>query len=105
MSTAVMQPNGHFSLYLPFVSRPSSPTPLPPPIPVTAAPPIDFDEVQSTLRANGQELAFNKIGFHTGISGNADGLFDMMAELDAAGVPFFIKSVDNAEPLYQGQQL
>lgn len=97
--------NNVFSLYLPFVNTPPSPVPLPPPIAVSAAPPIDFDEIRSSLRAQGHDLAFNKIGFHTGVYGNTDGLFDMMAELDAAGVPFFIKSVDNAEPLYQGQQL
>src|SRR5690606_28728635 len=28
-----------------------------------------------------------------------------MQELDAAGVPFFLKTVDNAEPLYKAQEL
>jgi hypothetical protein len=37
--------------------------------------------------------------------GNQTGLGDFMIELDAAGVPFFMKSVDDAGILYQAQQL
>lgn len=45
------------------------------------------------------------MGFHTSVGGNQAGLDDWMQQLDAAGVPFFLKSVDNAEPLYAAQQL
>ena len=46
-----------------------------------------------------------KIGFHTGIDGNIEGLDEWMASLDAAGIPIFLKSVDDAEPLYKAQLL
>jgi hypothetical protein len=52
-----------------------------------------------------QELVLNKIGFHTGTYGNTAGLDEWMASLDAAGIPIFLKSVDNAEPLYKAQLL
>jgi hypothetical protein len=85
-------------IYLPLVLKPLfiSSEPLPPPIPMTGTSPIDFETIRAGLLANGQDLAFAKIGFHVGPSGNVSGLCDALAALDAAGVPFFIKSVDTA---------
>lgn len=104
--TATIQPT-HAGLYLPVLIHPRSPVPLPPPLIFTAAPPIDFAVAQAELQQQGLLLSFNKIGFHTGFMTpevQAD-LEAMMVELDAAGVPFFLKSVDNAEPIYFAQQL
>lgn len=44
----------------------------------------------------------NKIGFHVGPGGNPTGIGDWMRQLDAAGIPFFLKSVDNYGPLFEG---
>ncbi|MCA9969429.1 MAG: hypothetical protein KC425_04390, partial [Anaerolineales bacterium] len=46
-----------------------------------------------------------KIGFHTAVGGNGAGLDEWVRQLDAAGVPIFLKSVDNAQPLYFAQEL
>lgn len=46
--------------------------------------------------------AFNVIGFHVGPGGNPTGIGDWMRRLDAAGIPFFLKSVDNYGPLSEG---
>ncbi|MCI0396715.1 MAG: hypothetical protein L0332_32435 [Chloroflexi bacterium] len=100
----VARNNASFS-YLPILFRSPSPQPLPPPVPYVATPPIDFAAVRAELQQQGLDLAFNKIGFHTGVGGNTQGLDEWMAALDAAGVPIFLKSADNAEPLYMAQQL
>lgn len=94
-----------FTRFLPLASTLPSPEPLPPPLPLTGTPPIDFTAVRQALLAEGYGLAFNKIGFHTGVGGNITGLYDTMAALDAAGVPIVLKSADNAQPLYIAQQL
>ncbi len=95
-------------IYLPFVSiaevETAVPTKTPRPLP-TPIPTVDFTAVQAELRAQGQELATVKIGFHVGVGGNSDGLEEWMRALDAAGVPFFLKSVDNAQPILLGQEL
>jgi hypothetical protein len=91
--------------YLPVFYTPPSPEPLPPPVAYAAEPPVDFGAVRAELQQKGLELAFNKIGFHTGYGGNITGLEEWMTALDAAGVPIFLKSADHAEPLYQAQQL
>jgi len=95
------------TIFLPilFTPPPPLPPPFPPPTPYSGTAPIDFAGQQFTLRQQGLELAFNKIGFHTGLYGNNVGLSEWMNDLDAAGVPIFLKSVDNAEPLYMAQQL
>ena len=90
----------------------STVTPLPLP---TAAPAIgglatpinivDFETVSEELTAQGQQLAFNKVGFHVTFLEKSDELDPYMQRLDAEGVPFFLKSVDNAEPLYKAQEL
>lgn len=46
-----------------------------------------------------------KIGFHTGMDGNTEGLFEYMQQLDSSGVPFFLKTVDNAEFVYYAQEM
>jgi len=93
-------------IYLPVVVNGSpevaavlaSPTPA-------AIPTLDFAALQAQLQAEGQMLAYNKIGFHAGVNGTMEGLEEWMRRLDAAGVPFFIKTADNAEPVYIAQEL
>ena len=70
-----------------------SPTSTPSPTPF---PTVDFAAAQAELRAAGQELGFVKIGFHAGVGTDIDKLAVWMRRLDEAGVPFFLKSVDNA---------
>ena len=52
--------------------------------------------------------AHSKIGFHTAVGGNKSGLGDWERKLNAAGIPFFIKSADEygilAEALAFGEQ-
>ncbi len=81
------------------------PPPLQPPTPTYAASATNWTTVQNELQAQGLEMSFNKIGFHTGFGGNTTGLQGMLAEVDAAGVPFFLKSVDDAGHLFYAQQL
>ncbi len=106
------------ALYLPLVNVPdeataiatetvaATATPMPTNTPVpTPTPTIDFTAVRQQLQANGQEMAHIKIGFHTSVGGNREGLGVWMRRLDDAGVPFFLKSVDDAGPLFEAQQL
>jgi hypothetical protein len=81
------------------------PKPLPPPLAFSALPPIDFAAEKEALEAQGLSLSYNKIGFHAGDRGRWADLVDMMVALDAAGVPFFLKSTDNAQPIYIAQEL
>jgi hypothetical protein len=71
----------------------------------TPTPTIDFAAVRAQLQASGQDLAFAKIGFHSGVGGNRTGLGEWMHTLDRAGVPFFLKSVDDSGPLVEAQEL
>ncbi len=66
---------------------------------------LDFSSLREELASEGRWMTVNKIGFHTGIGGNSVGLGDWMRQLDDAGAPFFLKSVDNAGPLFDAQQL
>lgn len=66
---------------------------------------VDFAAVAGDLTAKGRQLAYNKIGFHVTFLEESDELDPYMQRLDAEGVPFFLKSVDNAEPLYKAQEL
>lgn len=77
-----------------------TPSPTPTPIPT-----IDFTAVQANLRAQGQELGISKFGFHIGPGGNRQGLDVFMRRHDEAGIPFFLKSVGDAGPLYEAQQM
>lgn len=70
-----------------------------------AEPTVDFAARRVELQANGQDLSFVKIGFHTTILDDPNVLDDWMERLDQAGVPLFLKTVDNAEPLYKVQEL
>ena len=72
------------------------------PTPINVA---DFDAVAAELAARGETLVYNKIGFHVTFLEEADQLDGYMRRLDDEGVPFFLKSVDNAEPLYKAQEL
>ncbi|MCB8965582.1 MAG: hypothetical protein H6660_01710 [Ardenticatenaceae bacterium] len=78
----------------------ATPQPTPTPIPI-----LDFTALREQLNASGQALATVKIGFHTAVGGNSAGLEEWMRQLDAAGIPFFLKSVDNAQPLFFAQEL
>ena len=98
-----------YPVFVPVISQPEAtptqtPTRTPTPMP-TPTPTIDFGAVRSQLEAAGQDLGFAKIGFHTGVGGNRNGLGRWMQSLDAAGVPFFLKSVDDAGPILEAQQL
>jgi hypothetical protein len=97
--------------FLPQINQPAKPTPTLTPTPTetpsptpTPTPTIDFRAVRAQLQAQGQELGFVKIGFHAGVGGNRTGLGEWMGRLDAAGVPFFVKSVDDSGPLVEAQQ-
>lgn len=96
-------------LYLPAVIYPAptmAPTPTPTNTPVpTPTPTIDFRALQAEVRARGEELAFVKVGFHTGPGGNQTGIGEWMQRLDAAGVPFFLKSVDSSSALVEAQEI
>lgn len=106
-ATVSPTPTSQAQIYLPFLQNPPQPLPppLPPPTPLSGEPPINFADIEISLRAEGLELAYNKIGFHAGDRGRWHGLVDMMTTLDAAGIPFYLKSTDNAEPLYIAQEL
>jgi hypothetical protein len=83
------------------------PPPLPPPVPVSVTAPFDVEGVRLALEADGKELRLARIGFHVGPDdGPTDPLLlDWMAALDAAGIPFVLKSVDNAEPIMEAQEM
>ncbi len=83
-------------MWLPLVVADPLPPALPPPVPQTTTNPLDVPGLTQSLAAQGKLLGLNKIGFHTGPFGNSTGLAEMMVALDAAGVPFFLKSVDDA---------
>jgi hypothetical protein len=91
-------------VYLPIIAGPPEPA-LEVPIPVSKQPPIDFDAESAAAWANGQDLAFNKIGFHIQIFGSRAGLSDYIEELDAAGVPAVLKTANDAEYLFKAQEL
>lgn len=96
-----------FNYFLPLISIPVDLTkPIPPPIAhYSDTLPLDFKAIAADFQGRNRELAFNKIGFHVGPGGNREGLDDWMASLDAAGVPFFLKSVDDYGPLLEAQTL
>ena len=98
-------PEADRDVYLP-VTGGSSITPTPEPtMTPTPEPTVDFATVQDELEAQGQEIGFVKTGFHVTLPEDREVLDDWMTRLDAAGVPFFLKTVDNAEPLFKAQEL
>jgi hypothetical protein len=100
-------------LYLPAIVNPAgTPTPTITPTPTatntpapTPTPTIDFRALRAEVKASGRELAYVKIGFHTGPGGNQTGIGEWMHRLDAAGVPFFLKSVDSSSALLEAQEI
>lgn len=113
VATLAVTVEGENEVYLPAVLAQVTSTPLPPtatptftPSPTsTPIPTIDFAAVQSQLVANGQALAYSKIGFHVGVGGNRDGLGEWMRRHTEAGAPFFLKTVSDAGPLVDAQQM
>lgn len=94
-------------LFLPLVQRPAAEE-------IAAAIPdrttivgTDFDAVRSELQRAGKELAYIKIGFHVTLllDDDLELLMGQLQLLDKAGVPFFLKSASNAEPLYLAQEM
>lgn len=79
--------------------------PLPPPVPKYGDPPLNFDALAAGLESQGQILSFNKIGFHVGSGRYHPDLGNWMQTLDAAGVPFFLKSADDDGRLLEAQAL
>ncbi len=71
----------------------------------TPVPTIDFAAMRDSLRNNGRDLGYVKIGFHVTLPEDRDLLDPWMQQLDQAGVPFFLKAVDNAEPVFRAQEL
>lgn len=65
----------------------------------------DFEAARAELESQGRDLVYNKIGFHVTFLEDRAELDNYMVQLDSHGVPFFLKSVDNAEPLYKAQEL
>ncbi len=79
--------------------------PLPPPAIYSSFGPVNFQAARANLAAQGLDIAYNKIGFHVGSGGSQTGLGDWMRDLDAAGVPFFLKSADHAGAIFEAQEL
>lgn len=78
--------------------------PLPTPTPTRFAP-VDFESARVDLASGGEDLVYNKVGFHVTFLEDRDELDTWMTRLDEAGVPMMLKSVDNAEPVYRAQEL
>jgi hypothetical protein len=68
-------------------------------------PTVDFTAVQAELQARGKDLGFVKMGFHVTLLEDREILDEWTSLLDQAGVPLFIKTVDNAEPLFRTQEM
>jgi PKD repeat protein len=68
-------------------------------------PVLDFPTIRVQLAEQGKTLVHSKIGFHVGPAGNQNGLGEWMQCLDAAGVPFMLKSADSAGQILEGAQL
>ncbi len=103
-TAAAAAANAENTVYFPLV-RGAPPPALLVPVPVSAEPPIDFEAVRQDARANGWDLAFNKIGFHIQLFGSRDGLEDYIQALDSAGVPVVLKAANDAEFIYKTQLL
>ena len=109
---AANDPSATTEVYLPVVGGQNAATPIAtaslapaPTATPTPFPTIDFAAVQTTLQNQGRELAYTKIGFHVTFLEDKSLLDNWMRRLDQAGVPFFLKTVDNAEPLYIAQEM
>lgn len=103
---------GDQELFLPVITNPQeappTATPLPQPSPTpspTPIPTLDFTAVAADLQAQGLALSTNKIGFHLGVGGNQNGLGEWIRRMDEAGIPVFLKTVSDAGPIYEAQEL
>lgn len=67
--------------------------------------PVNFGVAAADLQRRGLNLAFNKIGFHVAVGGNRTGIIDYYRQLDEAGVPFFLKSVNDGGALLEAIQV
>ena len=109
-SSETRSTGGYIPLSLGSPEDQSAPVPTPgPPLPaptvVVAVPPIDFEAAKADAQAQGLDLAFTKVGFHTGPGGNASGLGEYFIKLNQAGVPIFLKAVDAAGPMKELQDI
>lgn len=86
-------------------STPTGTAPPGGPMPDFCPPALDFSAIRQQLAQQGREMATVKLGFHAGTAGNHNGLGEWMQCLDAAGVPFFLKSVDSAGVILEAAQL
>ncbi|MHC4230880.1 MAG: PKD domain-containing protein, partial [Planctomycetota bacterium] len=75
------------------------------PLPSYCPSTLNFPAIRAQLNQQGEDLGFVKIGFHVGPGGNQSGLGEWMRCLDAAGVPFFLKSADSAGQIWEAAQL
>lgn len=95
-------------IFIPLVEGPDA-TALPPTASPSASPTpfptVDFAAAQAALQGQGRELATVKHGFHVTFLEDKSLLDNWTRRLDQAGVPFFLKAVDNAEPLYIAQEM
>ena len=75
------------------------------PQPVSSQEPLDLPVIRRELAVQGKELGLIKFGFHVLPGGNRSGLEEWMTALDDAGIPFFLKSVDDVGSLATAQSL
>ena len=92
------------AVYLPLIAGPPPPI-LDVPLAVSKEPPIDFEAERQEARAKGLDLAHNKLGFHILQFGSREGLQEYIESLDSAGVPIVLKSANDAEYIYEAQEL
>ena len=97
-------------VYFPIMAKPYAadfelPTEVLPAPQIFAQANPNFNQIATDLQQEGLKLTYNKIGFHMGPAGNAVGLTAWMQSLDTAGVPFFLKSVDDAGAIYEAQEM
>lgn len=75
------------------------------PLPISSHEPLDLPVIKSKLAAQGNELSLIKFGFHVLPGGNSSDLEEWVTALDEAGIPFFLKSVDDVGSLAMAQSL
>ncbi|MFT5195677.1 MAG: hypothetical protein ACI85U_002699 [Candidatus Promineifilaceae bacterium] len=91
----------------------SAPTSTPEPISqIPGLPPFESGPVNLILGSgfgpevrNNDRLDYVKIGFHDGPGGDSRGISEWMQSLDAQGIPFFLKSVDDGGVLFEAQNI
>lgn len=94
---------------------PPTETPIPTQAPISqipGVPPFESGPVNLVLgsgfgtqvRTN-ERLDYVKIGFHDGPGGDSRGISEWMESLDAQGIPFFLKTVDDGGVLLEAQNL